>query len=62
VNLPRAWALASLIVVASWHPAPAMAQTSAALSKERVTFKSDGLTLVGFLFKPDGAGPFPGLV
>ena len=63
VNLSRAWSLASLIVVASWHPAPATAQTqSAAISKERVTFKSGGLTLVGFLFKPDGAGPFPALV
>jgi poly(3-hydroxybutyrate) depolymerase len=63
VNLARAWSLASLIVVASWHPAPATAQTqSAAISKERVTFKSGSLTLVGFLFKPDGAGPFPALV
>ncbi len=34
----------------------------AILSKERVTFKSDNLTLVGFLFKPDGAGPFPALI
>ena len=63
MNLARAWSLASLIVVASWHPAPATAQTqSAAISKERVTFKSGSLTLVGFLFKPDGAGPFPALV
>jgi len=61
MNAARAWALASLIVVASWHPAPAQTQ-SAAFSKERVTFKSDGLTLVGFLFKPDGPGPFPGLI
>ena len=67
MNLARAWALASLVVVASWifvaswHPAPAQAQ-GAAFSKERVTFKSGGLTLVGFLFKPDGSGPFPGLV
>jgi dienelactone hydrolase len=59
----RGWALAAVIVVASWHPAGAAAQAqSAAFSKERVTFKSDGLTLVGFLFKPDGPGPFPGLI
>jgi carboxymethylenebutenolidase len=59
----RAWALASLVVVASWHPAPATAQSpSPSVSKERVTFKSDNLTLVGFLFKPDGPGPFPGLI
>src|SRR6266850_2548096 len=63
VNRARAWTLASLIVVASWHPAPAMAQAQpAAFATERVTFKSDGLTLVGFLFKPDGSGPFPGLI
>ena len=63
MNLARAWALASLIAVASSLLAPATAQTqSATLSKERVTFKSGGLTLVGFLFKPAGAGPFPALV
>jgi len=63
VSAARAWALASLVVVASWHPAPAVAQSSSAgLSKQRITFKSDNLTLVGFLFKPDGPGPFPALV
>jgi carboxymethylenebutenolidase len=63
VRAARAWALASLVVVASWHAAPATAQMPPAiLSKERVTFKSDNLTLVGFLFKPDGAGPFPALI
>jgi poly(3-hydroxybutyrate) depolymerase len=29
---------------------------------ERVIFKSGSLTLVGFVFKPDGPGPFPALV
>jgi dienelactone hydrolase len=63
VNAVRAWTLASLVVVASWHAASVVAQPSpAGVSKERVTFKSDQLTLVGFLFKPDGPGPFPGLV
>jgi hypothetical protein len=63
MSVARAWALASLIVVAPWHPAPAMAQSPpTSVSRERVTFKSDGLTLVGFLFKPDGVGPFPALV
>jgi dipeptidyl aminopeptidase/acylaminoacyl peptidase len=63
VSAARAWAVASLIVVASWHPARATAQAPPArISRERVTFKSDGLTLVGFLFQPDGPGPFPGLV
>src|SRR6266850_7829488 len=63
VNAARAWTLASLVVVASWHAASAMAQPSpAGVSKERVTFQSDHLTLVGFLFKPDGPGPFPALI
>jgi carboxymethylenebutenolidase len=63
MSVARAWALASVIVVAPWYPAPAMAQSPpTSVSRERVTFKSDGLTLVGFLFKPDGVGPFPALV
>jgi len=63
VNAARAWTLASLVVIVSWLPVLAWAQPSpAGVSKTRVTFKSDNLTLVGFLFKPDGPGPFPGLV
>jgi len=31
-------------------------------SKERITFKSGDLTLVGYLFKPTGDGPFPAVV
>jgi dienelactone hydrolase len=63
VNAVRAWTLASLVFVALWLPVPCWAQTSrAGVSKTRVTFKSDNLTLVGFLFKPDGPGPFPALV
>ena len=37
-------------------------QDSARFNKQRVTFKSGSLTLVGYLFKPDGPGPFPALV
>src|ERR1051325_10616943 len=32
------------------------------LNKQRVSFTSHGLTLAGFLFKPDGPGPFPAVV
>jgi len=39
--------------VAAEPPAPA---------KEKVAFKSGGLTLTGLLFKPDGPGPFPAVV
>ena len=33
-----------------------------AFNKERVSYTSGDLTLVGFVYKPDGAGPFPTLV
>jgi len=32
------------------------------IAKERVTFRSGDLTLVGYLFKPDGPGPFPAVI
>jgi carboxymethylenebutenolidase len=32
------------------------------LETERVTFKSDELSLVGFLYKPEGTGPWPALI
>jgi carboxymethylenebutenolidase len=35
---------------------------NAAYTKERVTFKSGNLTLVGFLFKPNKPGPLPALI
>ena len=37
-------------------------QSPPALNRQRVTFKSGGLTLVGYLFRPDGPGPFPAVV
>lgn len=35
---------------------------SASLTRQPITFESHDLTLVGFLFKPEGAGPFPAIV
>jgi len=35
---------------------------TAPFNKTRVTFKSDGLTLVGYTFRPDGPGPFPTVI
>ncbi len=32
------------------------------ITKQRVTFQSGDLTLVGFLYRPDGQGPFPGII
>lgn len=62
VVVTRTRVLASLIVLALGLPVPVSAQKPAASARERVTFKNDNLTLVGFLFKPDGTGPFPGLI
>src|SRR6478736_9169787 len=40
-------------VAAAQAPAP---------PKQRIAFKSHGLTLTGFLLRPDGPGPFPAIV
>ena len=42
-------------------PTPS-APAAPTLTPQRVTFQSDGLTLVGYLFKPDGPGPFPAVL
>ena len=39
-----------------------IAAQSAQYNKQRITFKSGTLTLVGFVYHPDGAGPFPTVV
>jgi carboxymethylenebutenolidase len=51
--------LASLALIAT--ASNAAAQT-AAIVKQRVTYKSGTLTLVGFVYKPAGAGPFPAVI
>jgi dienelactone hydrolase len=38
------------------------AGVSAAAASETVTFRGDGLTLRGVLYRPSGAGPFPAVV
>lgn len=43
-------------------PASTVPPTTAGPTEEKVTFKSGGLTLEGFLYKPVGNGPFPALV
>ena len=37
-------------------------QLGSNVTPEVVTFKSGAMTLTGFLYKPDGAGPFPAIV
>ncbi|HTE85932.1 MAG TPA: prolyl oligopeptidase family serine peptidase [Dehalococcoidia bacterium] len=46
----------------SGQPAPTPAVTSSPPTPQRVTFQNGDLTLVGYLFHPDGAGPFPAII
>lgn len=39
-----------------------LALPAQALTSERVTFKSGELSLVGYLYKPQGSGPWPALI
>jgi carboxymethylenebutenolidase len=50
------------VLILSGLPIAAMQRGPGAPPRERVTFKSGHLTLEGFLFKPEGAGPFPALL
>ncbi len=45
-------------------PGPTKAPTSEPeqLTAERITFQRAGMTLVGYLYKPAGDGPFPGVI
>ncbi len=59
---PRSGALA-LLAFALCLAAPLRAEDEPRpYNKERVSFKSGSLTLVGFLFRPDRPGPLPGLI
>lgn len=40
----------------------ARADTRGATHVQKVTFESDGLTLVGYLYHPEGTGPWPALI
>jgi carboxymethylenebutenolidase len=53
--------LATSALLASVLSSPALAQRGL-FNKERVTYTNDGLTLVGYVYKPNGAGPFPTVV
>ena len=42
---------------------PTMAQdANQGVKPELITFKSGGLTLKGFIWKPEGSGPFPAIL
>jgi dienelactone hydrolase len=49
-------------VAIALHASHGGAQESPTFNKQRIVFKSGELNLVGYLFKPDGPGPFPAVV
>ena len=53
---------ACMSILALGAAAPAWHEQATPLAKQRVAFKSGTLTLAGFLFKPEGSGPFPALI
>jgi dienelactone hydrolase len=53
-HILRALAAVAILSAASAQTVP--------FNKTRVTFKSDGLALVGYAYHPDGPGPFPTVI
>ncbi len=62
VQLAAATRVSPTDTPASLPPTRVIPTKTSAPTKERVTFKSGDLTLVGYVYKPGGAGPFPSLV
>ena len=52
----------ALVVTASLARSQAPATPTAPIMKQPVTFRSNDLALLGYLFKPEGAGPFPAVL
>lgn len=50
------------IAAGTWAQRADAQSPAAPVNKQRVTFKSGSLTLVGYLFKPQGDGPFPAII
>ena len=56
-------AIRTLLAVVALLAAPvATSSQQPAFNKERVTYKSGDLLLVGFVYRPSGAGPFPTVI
>ena len=57
-------AITGLVACVAISPARAQAPapSPAPIVKQPIKFRSDGLTLVGYLFKPEGTGPFPAVL
>jgi dienelactone hydrolase len=52
----------ALAVATSLARGQAPTTSTAPIMKQPVAFRSDGLALIGYLFKPEGSGPFPAVV
>jgi len=61
-NLGNARGLVPLFLVASLAAAAPATAPQGPFHKQKVAFRSGDLTLSGYVFKPDGDGPFPTLV
>ena len=57
-------AFAAALIVAQTAPAEASNDATAAshIVAQKITLKSGELSLIGFLYRPDGEGPFPALI
>src|SRR3954469_112989 len=53
---------AAALIVAALAGASIDAIADTHVVAQKVTLKNDGLVLEGFLYKPDGDGPFPALI
>ena len=54
---------AVLVIGIGLHPrGAAVATPQTPFNKQKISFRSSGLALAGYVFKPDGAGPFPTLI
>jgi dienelactone hydrolase len=62
IHSRRVFMVAALALLAIAGAAAQPAPSAAAITKEPVTFKSGGLSLRGYLFKPEGVGPFPAVI
>jgi len=61
-HMQTTWVGVALAAAMSLSPAIVHADSAGTPVGEKVTFESDGLTLVGFLYHPAGSGPWPALI
>ena len=59
---PRVRGVSWLVVISLWLPASLAIAEGPPASAMLISYDSDGQTLHGFLYKPDGPGPFPAVL